>query len=154
LNDNDEQPIVCEMLESLLRLMSTTRVLNWAESTTKQAPHMPYMFLLQVQNLFASFCDLSLDSSAQARARKSATLEPEGLPLLTDIYVLFTELQIALAAASKNNTLGCSNEIPLTYKLHCIKAIPKEEPKRAKKRDRDTEHDRNDFDKSTTKNYR
>jgi hypothetical protein len=47
--------------------------------------------------------------------------------------------------------LGCFNEIPLTYKLHCIKAIPKEDPKRAKKRDRDTEHDRNDFDKGTSK---
>jgi hypothetical protein len=151
LNDNDEQPIFCEVLESLLRLMSTTRVLNWAESTTEQAPHMPYTFLLRIHNLFATFCDLALDSSAQARGRKSATLEPEDLPLLTDIYVLVTELQIALAAASKNNTLGCFNEIPLTYKLHCIKAISKEEPKRAKKRDRDTEHDHNDFDKGTTK---
>jgi hypothetical protein len=47
--------------------------------------------------------------------------------------------------------LGCFNEIPLTYKLHCIKAIPKEESKRNKKRDRDTEHDRNDFDKGPTK---
>jgi hypothetical protein len=44
---------------------------------------------------------------------------------MTDIFVMFTELQIALTAASKNNTLGCFNEIPLTYKLHCIKAIPK-----------------------------
>jgi hypothetical protein len=75
--------------------------------------------------LFATFCDLALDSSAQARARKSVTLEPQDLLLWTDIYVLFTELQIALTAASKNNTLGCFNEIPLTYKLHRIKAIPK-----------------------------
>jgi hypothetical protein len=51
---------------------------------------------LRVQNLFATFCDLALDSSAQARVRKSATLEPEDLPLLTAIYVLFTELRIAL----------------------------------------------------------
>jgi hypothetical protein len=60
-------------------------------------------------------------------------------------------LQIALTAASKNNTLGCFNEIPLTYKLHYIQAMSTEEPKRAKMRDRDTEHDRNDFDKDTTK---
>jgi hypothetical protein len=78
------------MLESLLRLMSTTRVLNWAESTTEQAPHMPYTFLVRVHNLVATFYDLALDLSAQARAHKSATLEPEDLPLLTDIYALFT----------------------------------------------------------------
>jgi hypothetical protein len=79
-----------------------------------------------------------------------SNIKPEDLPLLADMYVLFTELQIALAATSNNNTLGCFNEIPLTYKLHCIKAIPKEDPKRAKKRDRDTEHDHNDFDKGTS----
>jgi hypothetical protein len=107
-NDKDEQPFFCEMLESLLTLMNTTRVLNWAESTTKQAPHsIPYTFLLTVHNLFATFCDMALDSSAQARARKgTTTLEPADLPLMTDIFVMFTELQIALTAASKNNTLA------------------------------------------------
>jgi hypothetical protein len=117
----------CEMLESFLKQNNTTRVLNWAESTAEQAPHMPCTFLLWVHNLFANFCDLALDSSAQAKAHNGTPLEPADQPLMTDIFVMFTDLQIALTAASKNNTLGCFNEVPLACKLHCIKAQPKED---------------------------
>jgi hypothetical protein len=99
----------------------------------KQTPHVPHNFLLRVQNNFATFCDLALDPSAQAKARKGITLEPNDLPLTSDVFAMHSSLQVALAAASKNNSLGCFNATPLTYKLHCIKAPPKEDSKQGKK---------------------
>jgi hypothetical protein len=85
LNDKEEQPIICEMLESLLKQMNTMRVFNWAESTMKQAPHMSYTFLLRVHNMFATFCNLASDPSAQAKAIKGTSLEPDDLQLMSDV---------------------------------------------------------------------
>jgi hypothetical protein len=92
-----------------------------------------------------------LDPSAQAKARKGTSLEPNDLPLMSTVFAMYSFLQLSLAAASKNNALGCFNEIPLTYKIHCIKAPPKEDSKRGKKCERDYDTDRNDHDKPQAK---